>query len=118
MPLQNLPRRWSNIKFETQFFLSTEKFSEMKDEIPQSVIDSHVKNAANARAEKVKQENSDESKGSMDCFQCVVRYLSLHVENLTFLLHITLHSKTDRAAVHKSFNFPCVIQKKHHNLWK
>lgn len=41
----------------------------MKDEIPQSVIDSHVKNAANARAEKVKQENSDESKGSMDCFQ-------------------------------------------------
>ena len=121
MPLQNLPRRWSNIKFETQFFLSTEKFSEMKDEIPQSVIDSHVKNAANARAEKVKQENSDESKGSMDCFQspyCVVRFLRLHVENFTFLLHITLHSKTDRATVNKSFNFPCVIQKKHHNPWK
>ncbi|PFX30455.1 SWI/SNF complex subunit SMARCC2 [Stylophora pistillata] len=39
-----------------------EKFSEMKDEIPQSVIDSHVKNAANARAEKVKQESSDENK--------------------------------------------------------
>lgn len=93
----------------------------MKDEIPQSVIDSHVKNAANARAEKVKQENSDESKGSMDCFQspyCVVRFLSLHVENFTFLLHITLHSKTDRATVNKSFNFPCVIQKKHHNPWK
>ena len=43
--------------------LSTEKFSEMKDEIPQSVIDSHVKNAAKARAEKAKQENSEESKG-------------------------------------------------------
>ena len=68
MPLQNLPLRRSNIKFETILF-STEKFSEMKDEIPQSVIDSHVKNAANARAEKVKQENSDESKGIMDCFQ-------------------------------------------------
>ena len=35
----------------------------MKDEIPQSVIDSHVKNAAKARAEKAKQENSEESKG-------------------------------------------------------
>ncbi|CAH3168343.1 unnamed protein product [Porites evermanni] len=39
-----------------------EKFSEMKDEISQSVIDSHVKNAAKARAEKAKQENSEESK--------------------------------------------------------
>lgn len=39
-----------------------EKFSEMKDEIPQSVIDSHVKNAAKARAEKAKKENSEESK--------------------------------------------------------
>lgn len=38
-----------------------EKFSEMKDEIPQAVIDSHVKNAANARAEKAKQENSQEN---------------------------------------------------------
>ena len=121
MPLQNLPRRWSNIKFETQFFLSTEKFSEMKDEIPQSVIDSHVKNAANARAEKVKQENSDESKGNMDCFQspyCVVRVFELTRRKFDFSLHITQHSKTDRAAVHKSFNFPCVIQKKHHNPWK
>ena len=35
----------------------------MKDEIPQSVIDSHVKNAAKARAEKAKKENSEESKG-------------------------------------------------------
>ena len=43
--------------------ISTEKFSEMKDEIPQSVIDSHVKNAAKARAEKAKLENSEESKG-------------------------------------------------------
>jgi len=38
-----------------------EKFSEMKDEIPQAVIDSHVKNAASARAEKVKQETSEEN---------------------------------------------------------
>ena len=45
--------------------LSTEKFSEMKDEIPQAVIDSHVKNAANARAEKAKQENSQENTGSL-----------------------------------------------------
>ena len=93
----------------------------MKDEIPQSVIDSHVKNAANARAEKVKQENSDESKGNMDCFQspyCVVRVFELTRRKFDFSLHITQHSKTDRAAVHKSFNFPCVIQKKHHNPWK
>ena len=53
----------SIIEPETQLLLSTEKFSEMKDEIPQSVIDSHVKNAANARAEKVKQETSEENKG-------------------------------------------------------
>ena len=40
----------------------------MKDEIPQSVIDSHVKNAANARAEKVKQESSEENKGSINYY--------------------------------------------------
>ncbi|XP_068715454.1 SWI/SNF complex subunit SMARCC2-like isoform X1 [Montipora capricornis] len=38
-----------------------EKFSEMKEEIPQAVIDSHVKNAANARADKAKPENADEN---------------------------------------------------------
>ena len=37
----------------------------MKDEIPQAVIDSHVKNAANARAEKAKQENSQENTGRL-----------------------------------------------------
>lgn len=45
--------------------LLTEKFSEMKDEIPQAVIDSHVKNAASARAEKVKQETSEENTGTL-----------------------------------------------------
>ena len=35
----------------------------MKDEIPQAVIDSHVKNAAIARTEKAKQENTEESGG-------------------------------------------------------
>ena len=38
------------------FSVVTEKFSEMKDEIPQAVIDNHVKNATNARAEKTKEE--------------------------------------------------------------
>ena len=42
----------------------------MKDEIPQSVIDSHVKNAAKARAEKAKQENSEESKGRVKKNEC------------------------------------------------
>ena len=37
----------------------------MKDEIPQAVIDSHVKNAASARAEKVKQETSEENTGTL-----------------------------------------------------
>lgn len=35
----------------------------MKDEIPQAVIDSHVKNAAIARTEKAKQDNAEESAG-------------------------------------------------------
>ena len=61
--------RLSIIKLETQLLLSTEKFSEMKDEIPQSVIDSHVKNAANARAEKVKHETSEENKGKKKMFK-------------------------------------------------
>jgi len=47
----------------------TEKFSEMKDEIPQAVIDSHVKNAASARAEKVKQETSEENTGTLNKVQ-------------------------------------------------
>ncbi len=47
------------------FLNQTEKFSEMKDEIPQAVIDSHVQNAANARAEKVKQETSEENTGKL-----------------------------------------------------
>ena len=37
----------------------------MKDEIPQAVIDSHVKNAASARAGKVKQETSEENTGNV-----------------------------------------------------
>ena len=49
--------------------LLTEKFSEMKDEIPQAVIDSHVKNAASARAEKVKQETSEENTGTLNKIQ-------------------------------------------------
>ena len=47
----------------------TEKFSEMKDEIPQAVIDTHVKNAANARAEKVKQETSEENAGVVNKYK-------------------------------------------------
>ena len=50
--------------FKMRVLLLTEKFSEMKDEIPQAVIDSHVKNAASARAEKVKQETSEENTGT------------------------------------------------------
>ena len=38
----------------------------MKDEIPQAVIDSHVKKAANARAEKAKQESTEESTGRLE----------------------------------------------------
>lgn len=41
----------------------------MKDEIPQAVIDSHVKNAASARAEKVKQETSEENTGTLNKIQ-------------------------------------------------
>lgn len=51
--------------FSIHVLLLTEKFSEMKDEIPQAVIDSHVKNAASARAEKVKQETSEENTGTL-----------------------------------------------------
>ena len=38
----------------------------MKDEIPQAVIDSHVKKAANARAEKAKQESTEENTGRLE----------------------------------------------------
>ena len=41
----------------------TEKFSEMKEEIPQAVIDSHVKNATN-RSEKRKVENATDENSS------------------------------------------------------
>lgn len=58
--------------------LLTEKFSEMKDEIPQAVIDSHVKNAANARAEKVKQETSEENTGAL--------YITQLSDKLLFLM--------------------------------
>ena len=57
--------------------LLTEKFSEMKDEIPQAVIDSHVKNAANARAEKVKQETSEENTGALYIIQLSDKLLFL-----------------------------------------
>ena len=53
----------------------------MKDEIPQAVIDSHVKNAASARAEKVKQETSEETTGTLYkynnlFYSCVLSYLA------------------------------------------
>lgn len=57
--------------------LLTEKFSEMKDEIPQAVIDSHVKNAASARAEKVKQETSEENTGALYIIQLSDKLLFL-----------------------------------------
>ena len=49
----------------------------MKDEIPQAVIDSHVKNAANARAEKAKQERAEENTGRLETQMCGMKWCEL-----------------------------------------
>ena len=45
----------------------------MKDEIPQAVIDSHVKKAANARAEKTRQENTETNTGRLNVYLFQIR---------------------------------------------